>query len=146
MYYRIKNEIKEAMKNKDNLKKDCLRMVLDRAKNILKEKNPLDVPEVIPNEIIEQSVQKEIKQYNQTIDSLKGNELCDLYSETQYKMGILSTYLPKMMTSEEVDRAVYNILSGGAYDSLGLKMKACMSALKGKADNKVIKTAVEKYK
>lgn len=51
-----------------------------------------------------------------------------------------------MMTREEVEIEVARILSNGKYDNFGLKMKAVMTELKGKADNKVIKEVVEKYK
>ena len=51
-----------------------------------------------------------------------------------------------MMTKEEVENAISNILSSGIYSSFGEKMRACMITLKGKADNKIIKEIVERYK
>jgi uncharacterized protein YqeY len=146
MYTKIRNQIKEAMISKDTIKRDVLKMVLDKAKAIVKEKNPVDTPDVIPDDIIIQAVQKEIKQLNQTKDALIGKESTDLYTETTSKINILSEYLPKMMSEEEVDKAVFGILSKGDYDNFGLKMKACMAELKGKADSKLIKQIVEKYK
>lgn len=38
MYEKIKADIKEAMKNKDVIKRDCLKMVVDKARAIQKEK------------------------------------------------------------------------------------------------------------
>lgn len=146
MYTKIRNQIKEAMINKDTIKRDVLKMVLDKAKAIVKEKNPVDTPDVISDDVIIQAVQKEVKQLNQTKDALIGKESTDLYTETTSKINILSEYLPKMMGEEEVDRAVFDILSKGDYDNFGLKMKACMAELKGKADSKLIKQIVEKYK
>lgn len=146
MYTKIRNQIKEAMISKDTIKRDVLKMVLDKAKAIVKEKNPVDTPDVIPDDVIIQAVQKEIKQLNQTKDALIGKESTDLYTETTSKINILSEYLPKMMSEEEVDKAVFDILSKGDYDNFGLKMKACMAELKGKADSKLIKQIVEKYK
>lgn len=146
MYNRIKVELKGAMKNKDIDKRDSLKMVIDKAKTIVKEANPSDDGQNIPDEIIIQAVQKEIKQLNQTKDSLKGKESSGLYASTQKKIDILSAYLPKMMTQEEVEQAVNEILSKGEYDNFGMKMKAVMAELKGKADNKVIKAVVEQFK
>lgn len=146
MYNKIKNEIKEAMKNKDTVKRDVIKMVVNKAKSIKKEQYPNDTTEIISNDIIVNAINKEMKQLNQTKDSLKGREDTDLYKETEIKISILSEYLPKMMTREEVDRTVYNILTGGNYNTFGEKMKVCMSELKGKADNKLIKEIVEKYK
>lgn len=146
LYVNIKNEIKEAMKSKDNTKRDCLRMVVDKAKAIMKNKNPTDVSENIPDEVIVQAVQKEMKQLNQTCEALVGHESGKLYVDTKLKMSILSAYLPSQMTREEVENAVANILSNGEYPNFGMKMKVVMNELRGKADNKLIKDVVETYK
>lgn len=146
MYLKIKSQIKEAMKEKNNLKRDSFKMVIDKAKAIMKEKNPTEVSENIPDEVIIQAINKEIKQLSQTKDALKNREDTTLYAETVYKMAILSEYLPRQMTREEVEDAVRNILNNNDYPNFGLKMKACMTELRGKADNKLIKEIVETYK
>lgn len=146
MYVTIKAEIKEAMKSKDVIKRDVLKMVVDKARAIQKEQNPIDTPETIPDEIMIQAIQKEVKQLNQTKDALKGRENTDLYIQTTDKMAILLAYLPSQMTREEVEKAVSDIISKGEYPNFGMKMKAVMAELKGKADNKLIKEVVETYK
>ena len=146
MYLKIKAQIKEAMKEKNNFKRDAFKMVIDKAKAIMKEKNPTNTSENIPDDVIVQAIQKEIKQLKQTKEALKDRENSTLYAETVYKMAILSEYLPREMTKEEVEKAVYNILSNGDYRGFGEKMKAVMCELRGKADNKIIKEVVETYK
>ncbi len=146
LYTEIKNHIKEAMKNKDTDKRDVLKMVVDKAKAIIKETNPYDDGNYIPDDIIVQAINKEIKQLNQTKDMLKGKEDAELYQTTVKKIYILESYLPKMMTREEVEKAVAIILSTKEYPNFGMKMKVVMAELKGKADNKVIKEFVEKFK
>lgn len=145
MYNKIKAEIKEAMKKKDLDRRDVLKMVVDKAKAIIKETNPSDDGLYIPDDIIVQAVQKEIKQLNQTKDSLKGKESSGLYASTQKKIDILTEYLPKMMTQEETNKAVAIILSAIDSSNFGMQMKAVMKELKGKADNKNIKAAVELF-
>lgn len=146
MYLKIKAQIKEAMKEKNTFKRDAFKMVIDKAKAIMKEKNPTDTSENIPDDVIVQAIQKEIKQLSQTKEALKDRENSPLYAETVYKMAILSEYIPRQMTKEEVESAVYNILSNNDYPNFGMKMKAVMSELRGKADNKLIKEVVETYK
>ena len=146
MYATIKTHIKDAMKSKDTAKRDVLKMVVDKAKSAKKEHNPNDTTENIPDEMIISAINKEIKQLNQTKEALKGRENSDLYKDAINKINILNAYLPAQMTREEVDRAVFNILTGGNYDNFGMKMKAVMAELRGKADNKLIKEIVEKYK
>lgn len=149
MYTTIKNQIKEAMKNKDIVTRDCLKMVIDKARAIHKEKIPNDTPEIIPDDIIIQAVKKEVRQLAQTLDSIKGkndDKFVQVAQTTSNKIEILSAYLPSQMTREEVDRVVYNILTGGNYPDFGSKMRVVMAELKGKADNKLIKEVVETYK
>ena len=146
MYTKIKNEIKEAMKAKDNTKRDVLKMVVDKAKSIKKEIAPNYTEDFISDETIVIAINKEMKQLNQTKDALKGREDTDLYKETEIKISILSEYLPKMMTKEEVEIEVTRILSSGEYANFGLMMKSVMAELKGKADNKIIKEVVDMYK
>lgn len=149
MYTKIKNQIKDAMKSKDIITRDCLKMVIDKARIIQKEKNPIDAPETIPNEIMIQAIQKELKQLAQTLESVKGkneDKFVQIAQSTSHKIEILSAYLPSQMTREEIERAVFNILTGGNYQNFGEKMRVVMSELKGKADNKVIKEIVEAYR
>lgn len=74
LYSQIKEEIKTAMKNKDSTCKDVLKMVVDKAKAIVKEKNPTGTEEDISDDIVLQAIQKEVKQLNQTKESLHGKE------------------------------------------------------------------------
>lgn len=148
LYMVIKAEIKEAMKSKDITKRDALKIVVDKARGIQKKLNPVDAPDVIPDDIMTQAIQMEIKQLTQTKTILEenGKETTDLYIQTTHKMAILSSYLPTQMTREEVEKAVSDIISKGEYPNFGMKMKAVMAELKGKADNKLIKEIVEAYK
>lgn len=146
MYTKIKAQIKEAMKSKDNITRDVLKMVVDKAKSIKKANNPNDATDIIADDVIVTAINKELKQLKQTIDALKGRDGTNLYQETKRKIAILQEYLPKMMTKEEIEEAVKKILSGGDFANLGAKMKVCMAELKGKADNKLIKEIVEAFK
>lgn len=146
LYMVIKAQIKEAMKSKDTIKRDALKMVIDKARSIKKEQYPNDTSEHISDEMILQAINREMKQLTQTKDALKDRTDCDLYVQTTHKMAILSTYLPSQMTKEEVEKAVYMILSNRDFPNFGMKMKTVMAELKGKADNKLIKEVVETYK
>lgn len=146
IYAKIKEEIKEAMRDKNNVKRDTLKMVLDKARNIQKNNDPMNTYDDISDEVMIQAINKEIKQLQQTKDALSGRENSVLFIETVNKIAILCGYLPVQMTREEVEQAVSELLSGCKYENFGIKMKVCMSELKGKADNKLIKEVVENYK
>lgn len=151
LYLQIKEEIKTAMKNKDTEKRDVLKMVVDKAKAIVKEKNPTNVTEDIPDDVILQAIQKEVKQLNQTKDALKGKENTDLYASTTLKIGILSEYLPIQMTENELEKYIESELielTGVNVEISpkikGMIMKNIMPKLKGKADSSLINQVVDK--
>lgn len=151
LYLQIKEEIKTAMKNKDTEKRDVLKMVVDKAKAIVKEKNPTNVTEDIPDDVILQAIQKEVKQLNQTKDALKGKENTDLYASTTLKIGILSEYLPTQMTENELEKYIESELielTGVNVEISpkikGMVMKNIMPKLKGKADSKLINKVVDR--
>jgi uncharacterized protein YqeY len=151
LYLQIKEEIKTAMKNKDTEKRDVLKMVVDKAKAIVKEKNPTNVTEDIPDDVILQAIQKEVKQLNQTKDALKGKENTDLYASTTLKIGILSEYLPTQMTENELEKYIESELIEltGVNVKISPKikemvMKNIMPKLKGKADSRLINQVVDR--
>lgn len=151
LYLQIKEEIKTAMKNKDTEKRDVLKMVVDKAKAIVKEKNPTNVTEDIPDDVILQAIQKEVKQLNQTKDALKGKENTDLHASTTLKIGILSEYLPTQMTENELEKYIESELielTGVNVEISpkikGMVMKNIMPKLKGKADSRLINQVVDR--
>lgn len=151
LYLQIKEEIKTAMKNKDTEKRDVLKMVIDKAKAIVKEKNPTNVTEDIPDDVILQAIQKEVKQLNQTKDALQGKENTDLYASTTLKIGILSEYLPTQMTENELEKYIESELielTGVNVEISpkikGMVMKNIMPKLKGKADSRLINQVVDR--
>lgn len=151
LYLQIKKEIKTAMKNKDTEKRDVLKMVVDKAKAIVKEKNPTNVTEDIPDDVILQAIQKEVKQLNQTKDALKGKENTNLYASTTLKIGILSEYLPTQMTENELEKYIESELielTGVNVEISpkikGMVMKNIMPKLKGKADSRLINQVVDR--
>lgn len=145
LHEQIKSEIKDAMKNKDAIKRDCLRMVIDKAKTIMRDVHNVKDFSIIPDDVLIDAINKEYKQQCQTKTALEGREGTVLYEETDIKMNILNAYLPKQMSVDEVSVAVNDILSNEDCNNFGMAMKLVMSKLKGKADNKMIKEAVESY-
>lgn len=145
LYYRIKNNITEAIKSKDSTKRDCLKNVMGKARLVVKEKFPKEDMEEIPNDIMLDAIQKEVKQLNQTITALENRQDTDLYKLSVVQLNILNEYLPRQMTREEIEKEVIDILSNGEYNNFGQKMKACMTKLKGRADSKIIKEIIENH-
>lgn len=137
LYSHIKEEIKTAMKNKETDRKDVLKMVVDKAKAIVKEQNPCGTEENIADATIIQAIQKEVKQLNQTKDSLRGKEDTDLYASTEIKLNVLSKYLPAQMTEQELEEFISKELSVLVPKTKSMAMKTIMPQIKGRADGKL---------
>lgn len=139
MVLKIKNDIKEAMINKDELTKNTLRMVQSNAQLEAKEKK-----EELSNTHILNAINKELKQTRQALKMLEDNNQTtgNFYEETVKRISILEKYLPKQLTEAEIEVEVRKLIEGIDKNNKGLVMKTVMPALKGKADGKLINQVV----
>lgn len=145
IYETMKNEVKQAMIAKDEIKKNTLRMVQDKAYLEAKEvANKTKAEIVVTDEIVISAISKEIKQLNQTIDILVqgGKTDSELYTKSVKSKEILQEYLPKQLTEDELKVEIEKLLEGVDTSNRGLVMKTVMGALKGKADGKLINKVV----
>lgn len=140
IYQSIQAAIKDAMKSKDINRRDVLKMVVNKAQAIAKE-NKVE----LSDEVVVDAVRKELKQLEQTRNSLLGKEDCDLYKSTIEKISILQPYIPRMMEEDEVMEKVKEILSNANVSNKGAAMKLVMPELKGKAENKTISKCVDAF-
>ena len=69
-YDDIQNAIKDAMINKDNCKRDCLRMIVSDIKNLTINANP---PKEITDEICVKVLQKSVKTHEDSISQFRLN-------------------------------------------------------------------------
>ena len=142
MIKQIRTDIKTAMMEKDTIKRDVLKMVLNKANAIAKDKK-IDEPS---NEMVLDAIKKESKQLQDTIDILVKNkkEDSDLYKESVTKMDILKSYLPKQLSEEELTKEIKDFIEKNNIDTSnrGLVMKSVMPEIKSKADGKLINKVV----
>lgn len=145
LYQEIQSSIKDAMKSKNVIKRDVLKMAVSKAQSIAKEQKA-----ELTDDIMLDGIRKELKQLNQTKDSLVGRETSELYQSTLQKIDILSGYLPRMLNEDETASAIRDILLNRSYVDFsklnkGMAMKIVMPEMKGKADNKLIAKCVDDF-
>lgn len=135
----IRDDMNQARKNNDALSKRVYSMALDA---IMKaEKNAMHD---FTDEEIVVILNKEIKQYNETLEfAIKANN-SSLIQEIQSSIEILKTFVPEMMSEEEIKAYLNKVLKDiqPVKSNKGKIMKS-MSALKGKADMKLISKIVD---
>jgi len=137
---RITEDMRQAMKAGDAVKRDALRLLLSSIKNAAGAKlAPLDEGEVLS------VISKDVKRHQESIDAFKKGNRADLVSKEEAEMAVLQSYLPRQMSREEIITAVKEVIAAVGAKGPGDKgkvMQQLMPKLKGKADGKAINDVV----
>lgn len=136
------NDMKEAMKSKDTVRKDTIQIV--RAAILQVEKD--EKVELNDDDIVKLIV-KEVKKRNDVLPDYIKSGREDSVAEIHKQIEILEGYLPEQMSEEEVEKAIANIifdLGATSMKDMGAVMKVASEQLNGKADNKLVSTIVKK--
>lgn len=138
---KMNKDLIDAMKNKDKDKITTLRMVkgamqLERINN-KKEEN---------EELLIETVSKQIKMRKESILEFEKANREDLITATKKEINILSEYLPKQLTSDEIDKIIDDIfdkIKPTSAKEMGIVMKEVTPLLKGKADMKEVSNKIK---
>ena len=135
------NDLKEAMKNKDIIKKDtitCLRAAILQVEK--------DTQKTLTEEEMSAIVAKEVKKRKESIeDYVKGGRE-DIVENLNKEIEILSKYLPEQLTKEEIEALVLEAISNTGAASpkdMGKVMQYLRPKTAGKADGKMVSDIVK---
>ncbi len=141
---KIANDLKEAMKAGDALKRDTLRMIDSMIKNVEIEKMKKDTG-LQDNEVME-VISRAVKQRKDSILQYETGGRADLAEKEEEEVKILMEYLPKQLSEEEVRSIVRNVVAetgaSGKAD-IGKVMGTAMGRVKGQADGNLVKKIAE---
>ncbi|OGI69862.1 hypothetical protein A3A09_02330 [Candidatus Nomurabacteria bacterium RIFCSPLOWO2_01_FULL_42_20] len=145
LHQNIKEEIKKAMKAKEQMRLDVLRGVLAAFTNelVAKKRKP---DEMLSDEDALAVISRLAKQRKDSIEQFKKGGREDLVKEEEVQLKILEAYLPEMMPREEIEKiAKAKKEELGITDPAkkGMLMSALMKELKGKADGAMVKELVD---
>ena len=145
LHQNIKEEIKKAMKAKEQVRLDVLRGVLAAFTNelVAKKRKP---DEILSDEDALAVINRLAKQRKDSIEQFKKGGREDLVKEEEVQLKILEAYLPEMMPREEIEKiAKAKKEELGITDPAkkGMLMSALMKELKGKADGAMVKELVD---
>lgn len=138
----LNDAIKDAMRNKEAVKRDALRAVVSDIKLTSKEtKKDLSEDEQVT------ILNKHVKQVKESIDAYTSGNRQDLATAEEEKLAYLSAFLPKQMSEEEVRSLVEETISANSLDTSnkGLLMKNLMPLFKGKADGKMVNEVIASF-
>lgn len=131
---RILNDIKEAMKSGNNARRDTLRMINSAFKQI-----EVDERVVLDEERIAKILQSEIKRRGDSVAAYKAGGREDLAAKEEAEIAIISEYLPRQLTDEELRAAVGEIVAKVG-KNMGAVIAAARESIGAKADSKRIST------
>ncbi|AJC73587.1 aspartyl-tRNA amidotransferase subunit B [Pseudothermotoga hypogea DSM 11164 = NBRC 106472] len=137
---RLNQDLKEALKAKDEVKLRTVRMLLTAIKNFEVEKMTLAT-----DEDILQIMSKEIKKRQEAIEMYEKGGRQDLAQAERQEIEVIQSYMPKQLSEEEIKEIAKKVISElnlkGPKD-VGVAMKAIMPQVKGRADGKLVNKIV----
>lgn len=138
---KLMEALKEAMREKDNIRKNVIQMVRAAILQIEKDKGI----EVDDNKILE-IIAKEVKTRNDAVADFEKGGRTDLVEQTKREIEILSEYLPKQLTKEELKENVTKIienLGATSMKDMGIVMKEAKAQIGTAADGRSINEVVK---
>lgn len=139
---KLLQDFKEAMKEKNELKKNTIMMV--RAAILQIEK---DTQKELNDDAILEILAKEIKKRKDSLEDIEKSGREDLIKQVNDEMAIIKAYLPEELSMEELEKIIEEVIAETGATSMkdmGKVMQAAKAKTAGRADNKVINEIVKK--
>jgi len=141
MVEKLKQDMIEAMKNKEKERLTVIRMV-----KAAMDQEHIDRKKEINDELLIDVVNKQIKMRKDSITEFEKGGRNDLVEKTQSEIELLMTYLPEQLSLEDVKSIIDEIFAEvkpeGQKD-MGKVMKEATAKLKGKADMKEVSNIIK---
>ncbi len=138
---KLMNDLKSAMKDKNEVKKNTVQMVRAAILQIEKDKGI-----TVEDEKIIEIIAKEVKgKKDALVDFEKGGRE-DLVSQTNEEIAILQEYLPKQLTTEEIKVEVEKVIKevgATSMKDMGIVMKEAKARIGAGADGRAINEVVK---
>ncbi len=145
LHQQIRDSIKEAMVAKDTVRLNVLRGLVTAFTNelVATKRTP---QETLNDEEVLNVIRRSVKQRKDSIEQFEKGGRNDLAEDEKKELAVLETYLPALMSREEIKKVVEaKKTEMGEVDKskLGIFMGAVMKDLKGKADGADVKAVID---
>lgn len=136
----LDSDLKDAMRNKEALKRTVLRTMLSEIRNA-----EIDSRTTLDDEGIISVLTKQMQQRKDSVEAYLAANRQDLVDKETEEINIISVYLPEQLPPEEIEAIITAaILETGAssLSDMGKVMGFVMPQVKGRADGKIVNTIV----
>lgn len=141
MKEQLLQDLKEAMKEKDTIKKDAITML--RASILQVEK---DTQKTLNDDEICAIVAKEVKKRKESLKEYKDANREDIVEGLKKEIEVLSKYLPEQLSKEEIEKLVDQAIiesQATSMKDMGKVMSILRPKTAGKADGKLVSDIVK---
>ncbi len=141
----INDELKNAMKAGDVVKRDTLRFLQSALKNVAIEKRK-PVAEFTDGEV-QEVVKRVVKQRRDSIEQYKTGGRQDLVEKEEGELAFITPYLPVALSSEATETLVDKVIASlgeVTVKDMGRVMGAVMKESAGQADGQLVREIVAK--
>lgn len=141
----LTDELKEAMRQRDEPRKQTIRSVIAAMKQAETELDSSGARIVLDDNGILALIRKQAKIRQESIDAFRTGGREDLVAKEEAELAILEAYLPRQLTREEIESKARRIIAdtgaSGPRD-IGAVMKPLMAELRGRADGQLVNQVV----
>ena len=136
----LDSDLKEAMRNKEALKRTVLRTMLSEIRNA-----EINSQTTLDDEGIISVLTKQVQQRKDSVEAYEAANREDLVAKETEEINIISVYLPEQLPQEEIEQIIDSAISqsgASSLDDMGKIMGLVMPQVRGRADGKIVNTIV----
>jgi uncharacterized protein YqeY len=139
---KLLNDLKDAMKDKDRIRKDTIQIIRAAVLQVEKDKQV-----TLEDEGIADVLAKELKKARDVLSEMEKSDRSDLIEKSKREIEIIQQYMPEQLTDEQVEdiikEAIKETEAVSAKD-LGKIMKVVMPKVKGRSDGSKVNEIAKK--
>ena len=138
----LDSDLKQAMRNKEALKRTVLRTMLSEIRNA-----EINSQATLDDEGIISVLTKQVQQRKDSVEAYEAANRQDLVEKETAEINIISVYLPEQLPQEEVEQIIEDVISqsgSSSLDDMGKVMGLVMPQVRGRADGKIVNAIVTK--
>lgn len=138
---RLTNDLKEAMKNKEQVRKSVVTLIRAGIKQC-----EVDNRQELTDEDIISLISKQLKQRKDALSDFEKANRIDLIEQTNQEIAILENYLPEQLDNVELKEIITKVVEevgATSMKDMGKVMAKTISLVQGRADGKRINAMVK---
>ena len=138
---RLSEEMKIAMKSRDDLRLSSIRMIRSAVKN-----REIELKKELEDQEVVEVIATLVKQRKESIRLFMEADRSDLVAKEEAELAVLHEFLPQQLSREEIEALVEKVITeSGAREikDMGRVMKLLMPHVAGRTDGKTVSDVVK---